>query len=754
MFVDSVYLNIECDTCQNKEYVEHENGFYVCNQCGLQTNIRHGMALDFKDQNFQSKDKVKMKIEDNDENTLYHGNTNVNTTVNTCSNSEYSDNTSIRSKNGLRMVMMTLEEVFDEHTLRFLKIFKAFFNYISIEYIPKELIKHDKLYENFYNNLLSKARLLWIKFLKEELTIQKKVKKPVYRKQNIRSRRNTEDESGLNGNGNLYFSDRNKFNNNNNYCFNQKSKDPTKNSLKNRINQEYSNRRIKKKNVSVLEDYQKLKSTNANKYRKFIEEYDQVLQCINEMKEVLINQADNDETILKDFSSKFIDFLYSDSKLNNISFQDLIKVATLSNVSFLKKDSFEELIHNFFINKELNYASFYSENKFNEQKSKLNADNYLKLVFSIFNSLNNFDFLILEKDLINFYKYFNCFNLQDNELKYLKYINKENLLKLCQNVSLKETNIIYSYNIVCTMLNLPNTFTDFCSEIHLAVLNKINNNQNHIYHKDVFILSVIIYAFKLFYGLNDLPYLVEVLKSVNVFECEILQQRFIEITNKDKIFKYFNELPSFLNLINTLKINLINEKEKYAPVHYREFKKNYSLNYKSKYVNYINNQLYPNKDNLSSIKSITEMEKLINSLVENEKLNISENLEKMHIDKDLLEHNISNDYDRNLKINLKKSEKFTKKLNKDKNKKILNPFIKEEIDFYSKSKISKNSVVEVPLPCDTYVQFTKKAFKFADVTPPVSELIIMYFFSDFFNIEYKLLKKTVKMIEKFIEEKR
>ena len=66
-------------------------------------------------------------------------------------------------------------------------------------------------------------------------------------------------------------------------------------------------------------------------------------------------------------------------------------------------------------------------------------------------------------------------------------------------------------------------------------------------------------------------------------------------------------------------------------------------------------------------------------------------------------------------------------------------------------KKKKMKSCEVPFPCDTYLRFNKKAMKFDGMTPPLSELIIMYYFSKYFKVEYKVLKKCCKIIEGAVE---
>ena len=98
----------------------------------------------------------------------------------------------------------------------------------------------------------------------------------------------------------------------------------------------------------------------------------------------------------------------------------------------------------------------------------------------------------------------------------------------------------------------------------------------------------------------------------------------------------------------------------------------------------------------------------------------------------------------------KKEEKNARKSQKSEDD--FHSFIQEELDFYQKLN-NKKKRVEVPFPCDTYVRFNKQAFKFENVTPPLSEMVTLFYFSKLFKVEYKVLKKCYKNIEKIVEDR-
>ena len=77
-------------------------------------------------------------------------------------------------------------------------------------------------------------------------------------------------------------------------------------------------------------------------------------------------------------------------------------------------------------------------------------------------------------------------------------------------------------------------------------------------------------------------------------------------------------------------------------------------------------------------------------------------------------------------------------------------------DLYDLQNIYKEKIgkkLEVPLPCDNIIKFNRQAYKFGGITPPESELIVYYFFTKYYKIDYKVFRKCNKFIEKFVNEK-
>ena len=61
-----INLDIYCESCNSNEYSEHESGFYVCSVCGVLTQVRYGIGLDYADLH-KSSMVIRRKVVDEDE---------------------------------------------------------------------------------------------------------------------------------------------------------------------------------------------------------------------------------------------------------------------------------------------------------------------------------------------------------------------------------------------------------------------------------------------------------------------------------------------------------------------------------------------------------------------------------------------------------------------------------------------------------------------------------------------------------------
>lgn len=897
---ETLFLDNNCENCQSREYMEHDSGFYVCVNCAVVSQMRHGLALEYKDLNSKGIKFKRKNIEEiNDEEQMDFNNfeTNMNTMNNTCANSEFNDSISVTSRITKLDTANSkpVSEVLFEHQNTFVKLFKSIFYYQftlareaeyykinfnnsynnqtvningnhcsrfdenvydancdnfknkrhSLKYFYDNLFDYDKninihISNNDHNQLLNykkdnfissnkdvfdneenknvirqnyeklffEAKEKWLSLMKSELEIQLKKKPLSFRKRDIRSRRNTEDE--LSQMNNLGVNSYNKNASANLLSFSRLRDKRVS------ITDELRQRRIKSKNINQVDAYKNTRLKNKEKMKKFVEEHDQVLANLREAKDYIkLNTGINiDETL---------------------TFKNLMILADLFGIRIPESATYEDYIHAFFIKKELNYISLYSEKLFDENKSNLTSDSFLNIFYECFNSNKNAfnqnnPFMIYE--ITNLYKKFLMNNLHAQEIKFLKYLSKEKVYKgfLQSKISCNKSSItnIIKY-ISHRILKIPDFFSDFAIRIFNICEIAIEKHINHIYNFEVFAISTVILTLRYFYGLNDLQYFYDFKHSIKNgslpkkiiedLKLEKIYNLYDEISKSNKTYLLYNNLPSSLEVINNLIKQIICDERKSSLWDSLDFKRILTSDYKEKFISYNNTCLFHMFENISCLKNMNELENKItyctqkikrnnNNIDNNSKItpnnvgkinNLSVlNSKIIHFNQNDTSNNplsslngktnnlkkINNNYKINASVKLsvnfrnKVSKKFSlnsytnKEFNtspigsneiKDKiyiqNSNYNNPkitkFLKEELDFYKrllkKNKINKNIII--PLPCDTIIKFNKKAFKFSGVTPPTSELIIFYLFSKLFQTEVQVLRKATKILELYLDNK-
>jgi hypothetical protein len=694
MYDHSIIMNIACEVCDKYEYKEHDSGYYVCTECGNISNIRYGLQADYGDHNMRGRMKRNSGEEDEDMDEGFHviETPDQTTTLTTCNNSVYND---IRKPHNKQTTQKSLTETLSEHQAIFILLFKTIYYYLLYLRTGSKMSNkthfiaffEERRYGNDFTNLFEIAKITWEAFLAVEYSNQINMKKPKWRgSYKVRSRRNTEDEK----------------------------MDKVTYSVKKKrhVREELKERQLKSKNIGSIEDYKKSTIKNKDKMRKFIEEYDQVMMKLKEN---------------KDFSENIIDYN------EGLSLKTLIQICNYLNIP-IHKGSYEDTIHQLFLHHDLNYLTLYSEKNYDESQSNLNGNHYLSMFDSIFNFNSNH--IILFRDLISFFKNFEINYLFDkDELKLLKYACKDKLLKLIykNQTNMWNAKICDLIKLVCEdRLKLPKFFTKFCYNLFILLEVGIKKRISFQYSYESFILGIVIYSLKLFYGLNDLPYLV-LEKSEGYSDNKILQNAvhlLLEYGAKDKLYHYYSQMPSLSEIVNTL-VELNKEDRKNSLLwESQDFKQYYhTLDYKDKYIQYNNEHLYKvESSNSYSLKHINELENKYKSITS---VPIT-----------------------GKKVTLKVSEKFKTKMARSENKQ-LRPFVVEEIEYYNQlaKKTKKPNCLEIPLPCDNYIRFNKKAFKFEGVSLPESELLIYFYFSKYFNTSFKVLKKTCRVVEGLVEKK-
>lgn len=722
----SIKLDIQCEICENYEYLQHDSGFYVCCVCGTMSAVRHGIYLDYQETN-HGKYKIKRKgleDEDNEEPPDFQNyDSTMNTVVNTCANSEFGDSIATMKSRGKndKDPKKSLNEILSEHQKIFLKLFKSIYSMQlqkGITFFSKkisnalfdDLVNHID-FSKFFKLFIEKSKNIWTNFISLEYKNQIE-KKPLFKQSNtkFRSRRNTDENP------------------------NERKQSFNSSTLKNKkpsIKEELKTRKIKQNNIVNIDDNQYSKLKSKDKLKKFIEEYDQVVASLK-MEESL--------------------FAKEGIELNgNISFKNLLKIAAVLKIPIEENSSFEQVIHQIFVHRNLNLLSLYKEVTYDESKSILTSDNFLSLIYSIFNvhdskSNSNFNFpILLYRDISELFKNFNLTNLFNKELKFLKYLNRERLLKLLDSADKKNQNSVERHFIhICEdILHLPPFFSKFCIHIYTNAERHIEKMKNHIYNVETFALGVIVYSLKLFYGLNDIPYLLNISQNREKFfnnqeehKLKFLEELRISLDNydligeKDSLFNIYNQMPSLIKIVENLKNLLKHDENTQNLWEPNDMKRPLTNEYKENYVNY-NLNYFSNIENNFTINHINLFEKEINKIQKKSFCEIEQNTQ-LHV-------NFSVKF-------IRKRQRLHPAIQEIRN------FLKEECNFYkSLTKKKKFNSCEVPFPCDTYIRFNKKAMKFDGINPPLSELVIMYYFSKYFKVEYKVLKKCCKIIEGAIE---
>ena len=705
---DKKFFNA-CNLCNNNDFVEDEFGCLACTQCGSLSKNHIKVELDYEDVNKRMRNRMK-KVNNEEENDCEME---VNNEINNIEEEFTNCNTSIMCDSEIRISNnnikeKSINEIFHEYQEIFIKLNKLF--YIT----NKNLC---------YFKIIQPDEDLNIYSAKTNYSTQQHYENLMYSQNNNNSENNFNDSDYKNIFDvskiiwfdliNKEFQNQNKSTNRLKKKFrSRKHTEETKEKMtKEKYKEELKSRKLKEKNIIEIDDYKSLNLRKKEKVLKFIDEYDQVKN---------------------DFTQ------------NDLNYENVLKSQQNKNLSF------EEAIHRYFTEKSLDYKMLHSEKKFDELNSNLNNDNILSLINIIFIISNNFFF---SKDFIYSYRRFDLLNsetrVEMSELKHMKYVNKERFWKLCDKHR-KDFNVTISFQEffikTCNIIEMPQIFMRLCIKLYEKMMGVIEKNVNHIYTHENFMIAIIIYAIKLLYGLNDLPYLI-FLDNENLNPNQINDSRTrefiesiirgLELVNiygpKDWLFKIIKELPSLQNLLKKLSNLIKTEKESNVIWEGSEFKKNYQSKYKENFKNFAEKVWFNKQGNTSLLNKVNEIKtnKLFNSSHINNKLNTK----------------------------VKFSNKFAQKLQKkhEIDGIMTNNFLNEELEFYDdlqniyKEKIGKK--LEVPLPCDTIIKFHRQAYKFDGITPPESELIVYFFFKNFFKIDYQVLRKCNKIVEQFVNEK-
>ena len=727
MFTKTINLQKACEVCGNNTYTEDESGYYVCQTCGVVSQMRcademeidaFGLGLsklksknidhnssdyDDVDENFDLDNGSVCNSSMDDENE-----TNIYTNVNTRQTSRAGDNSSVWSRKSSRSKNIKIEKSLNEILLDGQRNFQNIFNTLGAEF-------GGKLSQEEKKELIETTKENWFDYIKNEYDIQENNENSLFgrgRRMNLkvaRSRTNTIDEVE-----------------NKNY-FASKSLDAKK--AKRKIKEQMITRRVKSRNVLCAYDNEDDTKNTSRKelYKKFIEEYDQVVNFIR-----------TDDVIREKCKLSNFDL----SKVTHtISYEQIIKICIMLNINLSQSDknSFEDLIHKIFLSQSLNYQTTHSYS-FDSQRSTLTGDFYLSILYRSFNSLRKFP--LVSYELENKFKSFDSIrSLSISDLKMFRYFNYEKYIKLINQIDKNDfflfhrAELILKY-IIIDILNCKQEFFDMCVRILNKIKPRVIKFMGKIYAIEHICLGVFLFALKVFYGLNDLPYLSlfsALVKNNNFSFNNDLVNKFIDaydkITKGDKLCDVYRNNRTQIDVINRL--NELSEKKEDNEILTVnvQLKKNFTNEFKEKYLKIYYECILRDVENSYSLKNINELHSKFMKFKTKQTPSLSQPTFKV-----------------------KFSEKFLKKKQSRStvnNSNKINSFFSEEIDFYN--TLTDSTEVEFPLPCDTYVRYQRHAHKFEGVDYKNGELVMMYFISKYFKVDFSSLKSLLKFTERVME---
>ena len=727
MFTKTINLQKACEVCGNNTYTEDESGYYVCQTCGVVSQMRcademeidaFGLGLsklksknidhnssdyDDVDENFDLDNGSVCNSSMDDENE-----TNIYTNVNTRQTSRAGDNSSVWSRKSSRSKNIKIEKSLNEILLDGQRNFQNIFNTLGAEF-------GGKLSQEEKKELIETTKENWFDYIKNEYDIQENNENSLFgrgRRMNLkvaRSRTNTIDEVE-----------------NKNY-FASKSLDAKK--TKRKIKEQMITRRVKSRNVLCAYDNEDDTKNTSRKelYKKFIEEYDQVVNFIR-----------TDDVIREKCKLSNFDL----SKVTHtISYEQIIKICIMLNINLSQSDknSFEDLIHKIFLSQSLNYQTTHSYS-FDSQRSTLTGDFYLSILYRSFNSLRKFP--LVSYELENKFKSFDSIrSLSISDLKMFRYFNYEKYIKLINQIDKNDfflfhrAELILKY-IIIDILNCKQEFFDMCVRILNKIKPRVIKFMGKIYAIEHICLGVFLFALKIFYGLNDLPYLSlfsALVKNNNFSFNNDLVNKFIDAYDKrtkgDKLCDVYRNNRTQIDVINRL--NELSEKKEDNEILTVnvQLKKNFTNEFKEKYLKIYYECILRDVENSYSLKNINELHSKFMKFKTKQAPSLFQPTFKV-----------------------KFSEKFLKKKQSRStvnNSNKINSFFSEEIDFYN--TLTDSTEVEFPLPCDTYVRYQRHAHKFEGVDYKNGELIMMYFISKYFKVDFSSLKSLLKFTERVME---
>ena len=679
MNAQKIHLDIQCSNpnCKGFNYFEDDTGYYVCSECNTISQIRCGLELDYTFPIRSIKSKVNKNEDDdiisddgNENNDLDFfsqkfsqeaGDTFFNMSTTNVKSSIFESSINDFSSVYSRSIKKRITQIKKPQDI-LIEIQGNFENIINV-LLNDFFFENSKLKNTYFNKIINFgenekkyfseiARKIWIYFLAKKY---KNIQSPVYkRKKLIRSRNNSIDEENE---AKKSKDNENEINIINNNGTNIKAKIVSKKSKKKKfikpkeikLHEQIKIRRITERNVyniynenKLLSNFSfgaknsyKLNRNNINKnnfyiesnfnpisYRKnilkrFIDEYDQVINFIKKDKcfDIIFETEEEREKI---------------NITNVIEFEQLIRVCeelgiNPKNENYILNNeeemTFESLIHLIY-KQQFDYNTKYDEDNC-QLTNGINSNHFLFLIYEIFH-YNKIPLLF--KDLLFNYK--NFFYINNLSLQEINYLFLLNFKKFKEHINwfdnrLDDTDLFkkaeYIINKICNhILKMPDIFNFFCNYI-LKILHNNEKIKIIIYRKYIIeyvCIGIIFYCLKIIYGLNDLPYMCLLFNNINKgyfnYDNDIDLKEEIKLykknTKNDKLCQIYSKLPTELDIINILINELKKRKIDSMIIKNKQRKLNYSNEYKNKYINANLNSLYKNfYDDFT--RDINELEK-------------------------------------------------------------------------------------------------------------------------------------------------
>ena len=767
-----------CDFCDGSNFYEHECGYYVCSECGVNSGINHTVVLEYNDIDKRGpKIKYKQKVDEDEllyETTFASG---LNYT------SHYSDISELDNSQQFTKILTEKRNIIFQNLLKTIQC--NFIKNLKLDLLNYGNFNNHLNLHNYFNvndNLFNTNSIILL---------------GLFMIDNYSNNSNyyTNIDNNLNNSNNLilkYF--------NNEYLFYKCYNMTNLNGIR------FDKNILKLLNIKKDSMDNKLNNINYNVLDNIIIDKDYYLKN-NESENLDFLSIDKNKYIhdIKEQSFKKLYYIISyikilwfnllDSELtnatnvlNNESKSDLKKKGNpFSDLSSIFKERSRKNTEEILLNDE---NTFYKPSNTTLNKDIAKKNNILYKNYLLDDNNNSYNY---NRKAKNRYKYLNdmklkkkidassiynnsLYKISNNKLtiKFIQNLNNLSNLILYNNTTLNSNfskNSLLKTNLdcnnkynniwlinnkifnICNKLGLANVFSLLSFRIYIMFYvvknNEINTINNYFYQ-----ISSVILSIKLIYGLNNNCYMfcfnnynrLKTIYEDNLPDINLNSELFEVLKTKDNIYNLINNLPPLDLLIKKIASNCSIELNNISNINDKlNLKCKNSFEYKKKFIDYY--------------RSINSIEKEGNNSITKKISSIIEFKNQLASKMNRYTSNINNNYIVSANVNFYKS--YNKNLsNKSNNssKLILNNFVSEEIEFYKKlnnkfnnncNYFSSKKNIEVPIPCETIVKVSKHTPKL-NAYYSESEMLLYYMLSITFKVKIKQLKGFVISMENTI----